>query len=1054
MRRLILLGFVAVMILPAGATRRVTVAQLVETLAAAAAEHRADAEVARQLGNMELSQRLTKITLDRIAGELAPQPRTALAIQLLADQSAFLDPPPDELPATGQPDAAEQKRLLDSARGYVLQTLTRLPNFFATRTTNRFDDTPRIVAKGDWPVHDGLHLVGTASRQITFRDGKELEEPTIENAAAQSAPKAAQETGLRTWGEFGPELGVVLTDTTKGTVTWSHWERTSAGLAAVFHYLVPRAASHYTVDYCCVVDEQFAERRPLTYGNRTQYAGQTQNLNKSITTGSFRDTPGYHGSLSIDPATGAVLRITLDAELKKGSPLLRAASVVQYGEVRIGDQGYICPIRSLAVSMTEFPPGVDAQRASTGGSNPNWTSAVVSGVPSPVLLVNETSFTQYHRLGSTMRVLTGASAEGSGTDQTSTAVDAESVEAAPTSTPQDNASAQQAQTQVSTNSATTGAPALGPSEPAAPIPTPVAPEISMSESPSLPAAPANAPSPRDNGYSLKLTSRLVDVGVVVYDKKGHPVTDLKPDNFKIYDNGHEQDVRFSQAPSALQSAQPAPAEEEPNLTFANRAPDPVNLAAAAPRDGGGTILLIDESHIAWSDMNNVRGQLLKFLGTAAPHERVGLYTMNSRGFRVLTEITADRPALIARLKTFAPTAQSVSTAEQEETRNRQHIDEVLNVSDLNYVNGNLNDVPDGATPVDPQLLSLGSNPARASLVILAGVARHLAAIQGHKNVVWISSDNVFADWEDQAVGIDKNSKTVDGYALRAQEAMNDAHAAVYPFDVSQLETAATNADLQHAEVELTPAAQDMAALGGGASTRDANTGRMTAEMHQNLHPIQETIQQLAQGTGGRAIRRSGDLASALSGIVEDGRATYELSFSPQGQADDQYHSIKVKLSGRRGLTLRYRSGYFFAKEPASLKERFQQAVWRPLDVNEIAITANIASLNSSGSGASVHVNIAAGDLGLQQQADRWMDKLDIFFIQRDDAGVHANVEGETLGMRLKSSTYQALIAKGIPFERAVVMQSGMASLRVVVVDENSGRIGSITIPSQDLRTIE
>jgi len=37
-----------------------------------------------------------------------------------------------------------------------------------------------------------------------------------------------------------------------------------------------------------------------------------------------------------------------------------------------------------------------------------------------------------------------------------------------------------------------------------------------------------------------------------------------------------------------------------------------------------TILLIDESHVAWSDMANARQQILKFLGTVAPGERVGL----------------------------------------------------------------------------------------------------------------------------------------------------------------------------------------------------------------------------------------------------------------------------------------------------------------------------------------------------------------------------------------------------------------------------------------------
>jgi hypothetical protein len=220
-------------------------------------------------------------------------------------------------------------------------------------------------------------------------------------------------------------------------------------------------------------------------------------------------------------------------------------------------------------------------------------------------------------------------------------------------------------------------------------------------------------------------------------------------------------------------------------------------------------------------------------------------------------------------------------------------------------------------------------------------------------------------------------------------------------------------------------------------------------MSQDLHPIQGPIREVASATGGRTIRRSGDLAAALNGILADGHSTYQLSFSPPGPADDQYHSISVKLSGRRGLTLRYRTGYLYAKEPATLKDRFQQAVWRPLDVSEIAITADISPQEHE---ASIKVNIAASDLGVQQQAGRWMDKLDIFFIQRDDAGLHAHVEGQTLGLRLKPSTYQNLLTQGVPFERGVEMQAGMASLRVLVVDENSGRMGSVTIPFSVMRT--
>jgi len=112
MRRLILLALAASMAASAGAGRRVTVAQLAENLATATAEHRSDEDIARQVGGLELSQRLTSATLDRLAAKLPLQPRTALALQLLADQSAFLDPPPEELPVTQPPYPATQQKML------------------------------------------------------------------------------------------------------------------------------------------------------------------------------------------------------------------------------------------------------------------------------------------------------------------------------------------------------------------------------------------------------------------------------------------------------------------------------------------------------------------------------------------------------------------------------------------------------------------------------------------------------------------------------------------------------------------------------------------------------------------------------------------------------------------------------------------------------------------------------------------------------------------------------------------------------------------------------
>jgi hypothetical protein len=200
---------------------------------------------------------------------------------------------------------------------------------------------------------------------------------------------------------------------------------------------------------------------------------------------------------------------------------------------------------------------------------------------------------------------------------------------------------------------------------------------------------------------------------------------------------------------------------------------------------------------------------------------------------------------------------------------------------------------------------------------------------------------------------------------------------------------------------------------------------------------------MAEATGGRAIRRSSDIRAALSSVVEDGLASYLLSFAPNTASDDQYHQLSVKLTARRGVTLRYRTGYQYTREPSTLKERFRQAIWQSFDANEIALRANPTA---SSSGATLKLNIAANDLSLKQQGDRWVDKLDIFLVQRDDAGFHAQITGQTLGLTLTQATYQKLLEEGLPFNQPVEKIEDTGSVRIVVVDENSGWMGSVTVP--------
>jgi hypothetical protein len=373
MRQLILLGLLTVLALPAWAAKGVTVAQLEQTLATISAAHKPDAEIARQIAGVKLSERITEATLVRLNAHLDKGSQAALALQLVADQSAFLDPPANELPATSVPDDATQQRMLEAARNYVAQTLPRLPNLLATRSTLRYDDSPQGLKKGSWPVRLGLHMVDTSSREISIRD----ERDSLPSAVWQ------QQSGLVSKGEFGSTLGMILADTAKGKVTWSHWEQIAGDQAAVFQYSVPRSASNYEVTGYQQPTAEYANLsgRQGVAGIGAQLSSHSSDITPTIT------KPGYHGSLWLDPANGTILRITIEADAKGGAPFQRASILVEYGPVQIGESSFICPVRSVALYEATAPP-----QANLSDAPGEWLNIVL--------------FTGYHRFGSTIKILT------------------------------------------------------------------------------------------------------------------------------------------------------------------------------------------------------------------------------------------------------------------------------------------------------------------------------------------------------------------------------------------------------------------------------------------------------------------------------------------------------------------------------------------------------------------------------------------------------------------------------------------------------------------------
>jgi VWFA-related protein len=350
------------------AVQRVSVLELENLVDSLAGEP--DAEIARKLDKLELTERLSGTRLAAISSKLHGK-KSQVALLVLTNMSEFLDPPADEIPRDAAPGAAAQQQILAKTAEYLKTTIPRLPDLFAKQMTVRYQETPQFSEGPTRLEFQPLHETDTLKATVHYRAGFE-----VADLETKTRKKKWNDPQLITYGTFGPVLqGVTQAISQHGELTWSHWEHSAAGgNAAVFRYVIPADKSLYEVGLCCLPD------------------GDGRNA--------FVRYAGYHGVIAIDPASGAILRLAWEADLKSTTPLSRSDVMIEYGPVEIAGKTYICPLRSISI--------VRGRSVDVLGE---WDESFRTYGPYAIML-NDITFSRYHVFRSESRVLPGFDASG------------------------------------------------------------------------------------------------------------------------------------------------------------------------------------------------------------------------------------------------------------------------------------------------------------------------------------------------------------------------------------------------------------------------------------------------------------------------------------------------------------------------------------------------------------------------------------------------------------------------------------------------------------------
>lgn len=517
---------------------------------------------------------------------------------------------------------------------------------------------------------------------------------------------------------------------------------------------------------------------------------------------------------------------------------------------------------------------------------------------------------------------------------------------------------------------------------------------------------------------LRTTTHLVQVSVVVRGKRNEPVDDLKKDDFTIYDNGQRQEI----AAFSLESAGVAPEERKgtlPRNTFTNRA----ELRPKAP--DSVTVILLDGLNTKFEDQVYAKEQLIRYLGQVQPDDRVAVYALG-RELRVVHDFTTDASSI---LRTLGKYRGRINT-------------EVADSNPAEPDTGN-DDMDQWLREADQKIADFQTvTRVQTTLAALEAIADHVTRIPGRKNLIWISGGFPLQMGLDEfTVSATQEKRTFTVEMERTARALNAANLAVYPVDARGL---IANPDLDAAARGSSSPRKTPQAVGQSKSTRQI----------QDTH---DTMQAIAQRTGGKAFYESNDLKNAIRGAIDDSRVSYVLSYYPRhNHWDGKFRELKVQVD-RKGVNVRHRLGYFaFADRPLTDKDKkaaFEEALWSPLEADRLGVTVRAAPNAPRPGKLRVVMLVDAKNVQLEQKNDRWTGRLEILFVQQSAADRPATLSGDAMDIDLKRDDYMAASQRGLALAKDLDLADARYQLKVAVRDTHSGNLGTVIVPVRNLKDL-
>jgi VWFA-related protein len=450
-------------------------------------------------------------------------------------------------------------------------------------------------------------------------------------------------------------------------------------------------------------------------------------------------------------------------------------------------------------------------------------------------------------------------------------------------------------------------------------------------------------------------------------------------------------------------------------------------------------LFFDDSHLSLEDARYARTGVAKFLDSLAPTDRVGLFTASQQ---LNVTFTDDKAALQRALDGLVPRPKFVPQFRECPDISHYEADQIINVMNQQVFDvaveetiqcrydGDRNKINDARSVVRmmaPKRLIQGDTENEYVYRSIEDTLRRLAGMPGERVMLIVSPGFLLTSLTNQMFDV--------------EERANQFNIVLNTLDVRGVYVPDTQGDITRAN-----------------SDTFRTVGFKTTFRVESQTQRAYVLADLAYGTGGAFFHNSNDLAGGLSTLGAAPEASYVLGFSPQTEKmDGAFHTIKVKIIGKRKYNIQARRGYYAPKKVDNPREQaredIQQAVFSRDEIQDLPMELQTQYIKTDASAVKLQIfsKLQLQGVHFRRAGGRNLDNLTVATAIFDANGNFVVGAQKTLEMKLEDATYQKLLRGGLTVKSSFDLKPGKYLVRQVVRDSEgsqmAARNGAVDIPN-------